>query len=59
MFAKEIAKSDPKVGEKIWMELDEAGTPIRRLTPGQASRVPENRKAWIKNLWGRPADTFS
>lgn len=49
-FAKQEAK-DAKFGEKIWMELDGAGDPIRILTPGQASAVSESSKTWIKRLW--------
>lgn len=49
-FAKPLAKGH-KFGEKVWIELNEAGEPIRVLTPGQASRVAESAKTWIKKLW--------
>lgn len=52
-FAKQVAKDDPKVGEKIWILLDKAGAPIKRLTPDQAGAA--NRAGqpttWVKNLW--------
>lgn len=52
-FAKEAAAKAPKLGEKIWMELDEAGLPVRVLTPDQAGAVKRAGKAttWVKNLW--------
>jgi hypothetical protein len=49
-FAKPLAKSH-KFGEKVWLELNKAGEPIRVMTPGQASRVAESAKTWIKKLW--------
>jgi hypothetical protein len=51
-FAKEAAKKR-KLGEKIWMELDEAGAPVRVLTPDQAGAAARAGKAttWVKNLW--------
>lgn len=52
LFAKEIARTNPKMGAKIWMELDEAGEPVRMITSGQAGKLPESRKTFIKNVWG-------
>jgi hypothetical protein len=49
-FAKEQARGH-KFGEKVWMELNESGEPIRVMTPGQASRVAESAKTWIKKMW--------
>jgi hypothetical protein len=49
-FAKPLAKSH-KFGEKVWLELNAAGEPVRVMTPGQASRVAESAKTWIKKLW--------
>lgn len=52
-FAKDIAKKNPKVGEKIWILLDDAGKPIRQLTPDQAGAAARAGKntTWMKNLW--------
>jgi hypothetical protein len=52
-FAKEAARSLKVRGEKIWMELDEAGLPLRVLTPDQAGAAARAGKAttWVKNLW--------
>lgn len=52
-FAKQIAKSDPKVGEKIWILLDDAGVPIKRLTSDQAAAAARKGlpTTWVKNLW--------
>jgi len=54
-FAKEVAQKNPKVGEKIWIELDKGGAPVRYLTPDQAGAAKRAGKAttWIKNLWGK------
>lgn len=52
LFAKEIARTNPKAGAKIWMEIDAKGDPVRMITPGQASALPENRKTFMRNLWG-------
>ena len=49
-FARQEAKGH-KFGEKVWMELNEAGEPIRVMTPGQASAVPASMKTWIKKRW--------
>lgn len=56
-FAKEIAAKDPKVGEKIWMLLDESGRPVKMLTPDQAGAAARKGQptTWIRNLWTRPA----
>lgn len=52
-FAKEIAKDNPKVGEKIWILLDDAGQPLKRLTPDQAAAAARKGlpTTWVKNLW--------
>lgn len=52
-FAKETAARNPKVGEKIWMLLDDAGIPIRNLTPDQAGAAARKglKTTWVKNLW--------
>jgi len=52
-FAKEIAKSDPKVGEKIWILLDDAGMPLKRLTSDEAGAAARKglQTTWVKNLW--------
>lgn len=49
-FAKQEAKG-AKFGEKIWIELNKAGEPLRVMTPGQASHVAEGLKTWIKRMW--------
>jgi hypothetical protein len=52
-FAKEIAARNPKVGEKIWMLLDESGNPVKVLTPDQAGAAARKglKTTWVKNLW--------
>jgi hypothetical protein len=52
-FAKQIAERNPKVGEKIWMLLDEAGSPVKLLTPDQAGAAARKglSTTWVKNLW--------
>lgn len=52
-FAKEGAKGNPKIGARVWMELDEAGNPVRALTPYQAAAANRAGKAttWVRNLW--------
>lgn len=50
-FGKEVAKRNPKVGEKIHILLDEAGTPVRWLTQDEAAHTPTHLKTWVKNLW--------
>ena len=52
-FAKNVAKEDPKVGEKIWMLLDDAGRPVKRLTPDQAAAAKRGGRqtTWVRNLW--------
>lgn len=54
-FAKEIAAKNPRAGERIWVELDAAGVPIRHLTPDQAGAVTRRggRATWVSNVWGR------
>jgi len=56
-FAKEAAQSNPKIGQKIWMELDEAGAPVRLLTPDQAGAAARRGlpTTWVKNLWASSA----
>lgn len=53
-FAKEIAATKPKVGQKIWMLLDDAGRPIKHLTPDEAGAAKRKGlpTSFIKNLWG-------
>jgi hypothetical protein len=55
-FAKNAAAKNPKVGEKVWMELDPGGVPFRVLTPDQAAAAARAGRAttWVKNLWARP-----
>lgn len=52
-FARDIAKRNPKVGEKIWILLDEAGKPVKYLTPDQAGAAARAGKetTWVRNLW--------
>jgi hypothetical protein len=52
-FAKGIAKEDPKIGEKIWILLDDAGEPVKRLTSDEAGAAARKgqRTTWVKNLW--------
>lgn len=52
-FAREIAATNPKVGEKIWMQLDASGRPVKALTPDQAGAAARKGEAttWIRNLW--------
>lgn len=42
-----------KLGEKIWMLLDDAGNPLRVLTPDQAGAAARAGKAttWVKKTW--------
>ena len=60
-FAKGIAEENPKVGQKIWMLLDDAGAPVKMLTPDQAGAAARKglKTTWVKNLWGSAASTFS
>lgn len=60
-FAKEAAQRNPKMGQKIWMELDAAGDPVRLLTPDQAGAAARKglKTTWIKNLWGSTAGAFA
>lgn len=52
-FGREAAAQNPKIGEKIWVLLDDAGMPIKTLTPGEAAAAARLGKptTWIKNLW--------
>lgn len=52
-FGKEVATRNPKVGEKIWMLLDDAGNPVKELTPGEAGAAARKglKTTWVKNLW--------
>lgn len=52
-FGKEVAARSPKVGERIWILLDEAGSPIRQLTPDQAGAAARKglKTTWVRNLW--------
>jgi hypothetical protein len=52
-FAKQVAQRNPKVGEKIWILLDEAGNPSKLLTPDQAGAAARKglSTTWVKNLW--------
>lgn len=52
-FAKEAAKANPKTGEKIWMLLDDAGKPVKVLTPDQAGAAARRgeKTTWVRNLW--------
>lgn len=53
-FAKEAAMRGTKLGDKIWLELDEAGNPIRLLEnsdkAGALKRAGGNT-TWVKNIW--------
>lgn len=52
-FGREVAKRNPKLGEKIWLLLDDAGKPVQYLTDAQAGAAKRAGKAttWVKNLW--------
>lgn len=52
-FGKEVAKRNPKVGEKIWLLLDDAGNPVKGLTPAEAGAAARKglKTTWVKNLW--------
>lgn len=52
-FGREVAKRNPKVGEKIWVLLDESGSPVKALTPGEAGAAARKglKTTWVKNLW--------
>lgn len=52
--AKEAARSNPKMGAKIWIELDDAGNPVRVLTSDQAGAAKRAGRptTFMKNLWG-------
>jgi hypothetical protein len=52
-FGKQIATQNPKVGEKIWLLLDDAGNPVKGLTPGEAGVAARKglKTTWVKNLW--------
>lgn len=52
-FAKNAGKGGKK-GEKIWMLLDDAGKPIKRLTPDQAGAATRAGQptTFFSNLWG-------
>ena len=60
-FAKEAAKQNPKMGQKIWILLDDSGAPAKLLTPDQAGAAARKglRTTWIKNLWGSTAGAFA
>lgn len=51
-FAKELAKRDPKIkpGEKVWMQLDDTGNPVKYLTPDQAAAAARKglKTTWIR-----------
>lgn len=51
-FAKQKAKGH-KFGQKVWMELDSTGAPVRVLTPDQAGAAARAGKAttWVKKAW--------
>lgn len=50
---KEAASKNPSIGEKIWVLLDDAGMPVKTLTPNEAAAAARAGKetTWIKNLW--------
>ena len=52
-FAREVSRSSPKVGAKIWVLLDEQGLPVRALTPTQAAAAARagQKTTWVQNLW--------
>lgn len=52
-FAKEAAATNPKVGQKIWILLDESGAPSKVLTPDQAGAAARKglKTTWVRNLW--------
>lgn len=52
-FGRQIAAENPKLGEKIWILLDEAGTPVKHLTPDQAAAAKRagRQTTWVRNLW--------
>lgn len=43
-----------KFGEKIWLEVDDAGNPLRVLTPNQRAGAGRT-KTFIRAVWGRGA----
>jgi hypothetical protein len=51
-FAKREAPGAAR-GEKIWVELNEAGKPVRVVTPGQAGAVTRRggTATWVEKLW--------
>lgn len=52
-FAREVAKREPKVGEKIHILLDDAGNPVKYLTPDQAGAATRAGKpvTWVRNMF--------
>ena len=50
----ELAKKGQRFeGKKVWVKLDEAGNHVAVITPGQAARLAESEKTWVRNMWGR------
>ncbi len=52
-FAKQAAPNAPR-GGKVWLELDEAGNPVRVISPGQVGALTRAGKktTFVKNVWG-------
>ena len=52
-FARQAAAGNPKIGEKVWMELDADGNPVKVLTYDQAGAAKRKGipTTWVKNLW--------
>lgn len=54
-FASEVAIKNPKVGAKIHLLLDDAGRPVRSLTPEEAAAARQAGKptTFVRNLWAQ------
>lgn len=57
-FARAAAQQNPKIGERVYMELDEGGKPIKVLTEREAKALDRKggHSTWIKNLWQEARD---
>lgn len=66
-LAKQAAAQNPKIGQKIWIHWKD-GKPIGVVTEQDARTInglatrgkrPGEKVTFMRNLWGRPADTFA
>lgn len=59
-FAKQVAATNPKIGQKIHILLDEAGKPLKWLTSDEAGAAKRAGlpTTFIKNLWGSASKMF-